>query len=228
MALVVPSDRDRRVLRVMTFNVRGLRDDRAAVVEVLREAAPDVVAVQEPPRGPAGRRRLERLARAADLEVAVAGGGARTTALLTAPGLVVLDPHGAALPWTPPRTRRGLAVAEVDGIRVVGVHLGLTAAERARHADRIRQLVTTAPGPVVVAGDLNEPPGGPTWRTLGRHLRDLSAESGPTYPARDPRTRIDVVLGSPACEPGGAERRTGQVAERASDHLAVVADVLVT
>lgn len=212
----------------MTFNVRRLRDDRDAVVALLREAEADVVAIQEPPRGPTGRGRLARLAREAGLEVAVAGVGSATTALLVAEGLTVLGARSVALPWSPPRTRRALAVAEVDGIRVVSVHLGLSAAERAKHVDRLLRLVTATPGPVVVAGDLNEPPTGPSWAELRLHLRDLSAASGPTYPARAPRDRIDVVLGSRACQPGGAHRLTGDHAERASDHLAVVADVLVT
>lgn len=226
--MVAPSDRDRRVLRVMTFNVRRLRDDRAAVRALLEAGAPDVVALQEPPRGATGRARLGRLARDAGLEVAVGGGGARTTALLVAPGFTVLGARTVRLPWTPGATRRGLAVAEVDGVLVVAVHLGLRAAERAAHVARLARLVTAAPGPVVVAGDLNEPPGGPSWRALGRHLRDLSADAGPSFPATAPRVRIDVVLGSRACEPGGARSLAGPPADRASDHLPVVADVLVT
>src|SRR5690606_38786677 len=149
-------------LRVMTYNVRGLKDDEAAVVEVLRAATPDVVALQEPPRGPLGRRRLARLAERAGLEVLVGGGGARTTALLARPGLPVGTAYAMRLPARPLRTRRGLATADVAGLRVVSVHLGLAARERSRQLVRILPLVAAAPD-CVVAGDLNEPPGGPTW-----------------------------------------------------------------
>ncbi|WP_034226648.1 endonuclease/exonuclease/phosphatase family protein, partial [Actinotalea ferrariae] len=65
-------------LRVATWNVRQLKDDRSAVVDVLRSLDADVVALQEPPRGPRGRSRLRGLAHDAGLAVAVAGGGART------------------------------------------------------------------------------------------------------------------------------------------------------
>src|SRR5689334_14849389 len=37
-------------LRVLSYNIRSLRDDRAAVVRVIRDAAPDVVCLQEAPR----------------------------------------------------------------------------------------------------------------------------------------------------------------------------------
>lgn len=208
----------------MTYNVRGLKDDEAAVVEVLRAATPDVVALQEPPRGPLGRRRLARLAERAGLEVLVGGGGARTTALLARPGLPVGTAYAMRLPARPLRTRRGLATADVAGLRVVSVHLGLAARERSRQLVRILPLVAAAPD-CVVAGDLNEPPGGPTWRRFGLHLRDLAPDAGPTYPASAPRERIDAVLGSRGLTASGARTVDDAVARRASDHLPVVVDV---
>lgn len=220
--------RDRRLLRVMTFNVRRLRDDRDAVVALLRAAEPDVVAVQEPPRGPTGGLRLRRLAGEAGLRVAVAGGGARTTALLVAEGMVVLGTRRVGLPTQVGRTRRGFAVADVEGIRVVAVHLGLDRAERSAHVDRVLRVVTATPGPLVLAGDLNEPPGGPASRSLALHLHDLGATSGPTFPADAPRVRIDVVLGSRGSTADGVLPVDTALARRASDHIPVVVDVLVT
>lgn len=212
-------------LRVMTWNVHRLRDDRDAVVATLREAGPDVVALQEPPRGPLGRRRLAGLAREAGLRVAVAGGGARTTALLVRPDLPVSGRRTMRLPVRPGRTRRGLAYADVAAFRVMSLHLGLSGTERARHLIRVLHLVRAAPGPVVVAGDLNEEPGGPSWRRLALHLRDVTTHVGPTFPAGGPRRRIDAVLAAPGVEASGAHRVDDDVARRASDHLPVVVDV---
>jgi len=213
-------------LRVATYNIRGLRDDRAAVVAVLRECAADVVAVQEPPRGPLGRLRLRSVAEAVGLEVAVAGGGARTTALLVRPGLPVTGPRSFRLPWTPGRTRRGLSIADVHGLRVISVHLGLSAGERSRHLVRLMPIVrATAGAGCVVAGDLNEPPGGSTWRRLALQLRDLTAGSGPTYPAPDPQVRIDAVLGTGGLVADHVRVVDDDVARRASDHLPVVVEV---
>lgn len=215
-----------RSLRVLTFNVRGLKDDRAAVVEVLRSAAPDVVALQEPPRGPSGRSKLRALAHDAGLVVAVGGGGARTTALLVRPGLPVTGARGKRLTWRPGRTRRGLAVADVCGVRVISTHLSLVPSERARHLIRLLLLVRATEGAgCVVAGDLNEEPGGPSWRRLGQHLRDTTAASGPTFTARNPRRRLDAVLASTGLVPSGGRRIDDDVARRASDHLPVVVDL---
>jgi endonuclease/exonuclease/phosphatase family metal-dependent hydrolase len=213
-------------LRVATWNLRQLKDDRSAVVEVLRALDADVVAVQEPPRGPAGRSRLRRLAHDAGLAVAVAGGGARTTALLVRPGVPVHGARSMRLAWRPGRTRRGLAYAEVAGIRVVSVHLGLSEEERARHLVRLGHLFrSTTSGGVVVAGDLNEEPGGPTRRALERHLRDATAAVGPTFPTRRPHRRLDVVLVSPGLRVSGARRIQDEHTRVASDHLPVVVEV---
>ncbi|WP_129339692.1 endonuclease/exonuclease/phosphatase family protein [Cellulomonas endophytica] len=234
---------DLTTLRLMTYNVRGLRDDARAVAAVVAAQSPDVLAVQEPPRGPLGRRRLARLARRTGLVPVVSGRGARTTALLVAPGLPVADARAVRLPWRPGRTRRGASLAEVAGLRVLVVHLGLDARERARHLELLLarpELAApgttgtgpTAPGttaprtvaagaeagaggaaggrrvPLVVLGDLNELPSGPSWRRLGERLVDAAVAAGggiPTFPAARPRKRIDAVLVEPPVEPARAE-----------------------
>lgn len=212
-------------MRVLTYNLHGLRDDPSAVVEVLRGAGADVVAVQEPPRGPRGRSRLERLAHDAGYVAAVSGGGARTTALLVRRDVPVIGARAQRLRWRPGSTRRGLAYAQVAGIRVISVHLGLSAQERARHLVRVLHLVRSAPGECVLAGDLNEEPGGPSWRRLTLHLRDVTAGSGPTFPAERPRVRIDAVLASSGLVASGARAVREEPAPRASDHLPVLVDV---
>lgn len=213
-------------LRVMTYNVRQLKDDRAAVVRVLRAAAPDVVALQEPPRGPLGRQRLRRVAEAAGLEPVVSGGGARTTALLARPGLTVTGAWARPLPWRPVRTPRGLAIADIAGVRVICVHLGLSAPERADQVTRILPIVRAAQGAgCVVAGDLNELPTGAAWRRLNHVLRDLTSAAGPTYPAPAAVKRIDAVLATGGLVGTGAHVIADDDARRASDHLPVVVDV---
>ncbi|QGQ18578.1 endonuclease/exonuclease/phosphatase [Cellulomonas sp. JZ18] len=212
---------DDRTLRVMTYNLRGLRQEVDALVAVVRAVGPDVLAVQEPPRGPLGRRRLRAFAARTGLRVAVGGGGARTTALLVAPHRAVRDARALRLPWRFGLTRRGVSTARVDGVRVAVVHLGLRADERARHVDLlVRRLVAAQAGgsPVLVAGDLNERPGGPSWLALhgvGDGLQDAAVAGGderPTYPADAPRLRIDAVL---------ADRRLAVQAARVPDEAAV-------
>lgn len=236
------------VLRVMTYNLKGLKLDAAAAAAVVRAADPDVVGVQEPPRGPLGRWRLRRFARDAGLRVAVGHGGARTTALLVARRAASVEGARAVrLPWFGPRerrtawTRRGYALATVEGVRVVSVHLSLDRLERARHLTRILAEVRASPGPCVVVGDLNEQPGGETWGRLGELLRDAHGDApggaggaGPvdgrveparTFSAVRPRRRIDAVLASAELVPRAAHVPDDDAARRASDHLPVVADL---
>ncbi|MFD0632519.1 endonuclease/exonuclease/phosphatase family protein [Catenulispora yoronensis] len=47
-------------VRVLSYNVRSLRDDRAALARVVRGCEPDVVCVQESPGSSAGAGRLGR------------------------------------------------------------------------------------------------------------------------------------------------------------------------
>lgn len=196
--------------------------------------APDVVALTEPPRGLRGRARLARVAGHAGLTIAVR---ARTCAVLVRDGLPVTGARAVRMRWTPGLTRRGVATVDVAGVRVLAVHLGLRAAERTRHVDRMVRLVAAAPGPCVVAGDLNEGPSGSSWRALGRALEDLAPGAGPTYPAHAPRVRIDAVLGRGVRVSGGDPRRAGRAPgeegdvaapwRQASDHLPVAVDVEV-
>lgn len=220
----------------MTWNLHALgtpwlttRRCVDAAVEVLRDAAPDVVGVQERPLGPLGRVRLRRFARRAGLRVVVGGGASRTTALLVRADLPADTVRAFRLPWEPPRTRRGAGTARVVGdlgaVRVVVIHLGLDAGERERH---LRLLLGRLPltDPLVVLGDLNELPGSPSWRTLlATGLTDAAADAGLTFPASAPAQRIDAVLVGYGLRVTAARVLDVPAARAASDHLPVIVDL---
>lgn len=224
-------------LRVMTWNLHALgtpwlttRRCVDAVVGVLRDTAPDVVGVQERPLGPLGRWRLRRVARRAGLRVVVGGGASRTTALLVRADLPSDRVAAYRLPWELPRTRRGASTPRVlaggEKVRVVVVHLGLDAGERARH---LRLLLDRIPRtePWVVLGDINELPDQPSWRTLlARGLTDAAAYAGPTFPASAPAQRIDAVLVGYGLRVTAARVLDVPAARVASDHLPVVVDLV--
>ncbi|QHT56748.1 hypothetical protein GXP71_12095 [Cellulomonas sp. H30R-01] len=233
-------------LRLMSYNVKGLQQDGRAVAEVVRAERPDVLAVQEPPRGPLGWWRLHRFARRTGLRVVVGGRGARTTALLASPGLAVTHAHALPLPWQAGTVRRGVALARVEGVVVVAVHLSLDRAERLRHLDVLDAHLARAQRPLVLVGDLNEQPGGPTWqRLLGSGtpggvggaggtagaqaglagLLDAAPDGPPTYPAVDARHRIDVVLHDAGVRVVAAHVRDDALVHRASDHRPLVVDL---
>ncbi|PJI93885.1 endonuclease/exonuclease/phosphatase family protein [Luteimicrobium subarcticum] len=258
-------------MRLVTWNVRSLKQDRAAVVAVLRALEPDVVALQEAPKWWRGAHRLRRLAADSGLEVAVPAGvlGARTCAVLvradgSPPGdgrrppvrpVRVVSWRAVRLRlrvtgrqhWYP--TLRGAALAVVrpaDGpdVVVASVHLSLDPRERAEHLGEVvaavRAVARGAAVPVdrvVVAGDLNEPPGGEAWRALAdAGWRDLAADDAPTFSTTSPRRRLDAVLAGSTLS--GAARRVGgegaqegaEVAKNVSagsDHFPVVADLVL-
>jgi endonuclease/exonuclease/phosphatase family metal-dependent hydrolase len=228
-------------LRVVTYNVRHLRDDDAALVRVIRGVAPDVLCLQETPRHPRWRARLARLARESDLLYACGGRPAGNVAVLTHLRVDVLATHERKLTKHPGLHQRGLAGVDLRvgdaRVTVASVHLGLDAQERVGHAAEVlTALDATCPsdhgdGVAVVAGDLNERPGGAAWEALGGRLRDawaLAPTGGElTYPASGPRARIDAVLVDPGVRvvSCGVPPLTSDMSA-ATDHRPVVAELL--
>jgi endonuclease/exonuclease/phosphatase family metal-dependent hydrolase len=220
-------------LRVMTYNVRSLRDSRRAVTAVIARADPDVVCLQEVPRFLYWRRRRRRLAAATGLRL-VAGDRSRrvAVAVLVRPGLEAHDADERLLPLTPGLHRRSTASATVHvggaAVRVVSVHLGLDETERKQHARDLRGR-DAAYEHLVLAGDLNDLPGSRTWQELGAGLVDAweVAGDGPglTFSARRPRRRIDGVLVSSGLRPTAAHVPGDGMVAQASDHRPVVVDL---
>lgn len=222
-------------MRVMTWNVRSLRDDHDALESVIRTAHPDVLALQEAPRFWRSRTKLAALARRTGLLFACGGRASAGTALLTSLQMDVLRTSEALLPRTPGLHRRGVALAEIrpsgtnTHLAVACVHLGLRAAERRQHAQRINDLVAGVGRPLsIVAGDLNEAPQAPAARLLAAGRRDPGAVADePTFPAKAPRHRIDVVL-VPGSLAATAQVLGGEQVARATDHRPVVVDLHLT
>jgi endonuclease/exonuclease/phosphatase family metal-dependent hydrolase len=249
------------VLRLVSYNVHDLRDDRDAVAHVLRSMRSDVALLQEVPRRWFERPRVSRLARECGLRWSSGGRPSGGTAVFVSRRVDLVAATAFRLPVRGPFTRtRGAAFATVElgGARLtaVSVHLPLQPAQRVSHARIVRARLAAHPptgsGPtsLVVAGDLNEPPGGPAWAVLGAGLRDAAASDGrepaPTFTARRPERRIDAVLVGPGARVGsvrvpgaavGTDRGAGgdgpwpdvtlQDLWSASDHLPVVVDLLL-
>ena len=212
-------------MRVVSWNVRSLRDDGPGVARALRGLAPDVVLVQEAPRLWRSRAACARLARDAGLRVVTGGRRAHGNLLLAAPGVAVRSSQDLRLPKRPGLHRRGAVVGVVElagrPLAVLGTHLDLDPAAR---VDSARRLRASAPAglPLVVGADVNDEPGSPAWDVLSAGLVDAGAGCGPTFSSADPRRRIDAVLVDPALRVGAcAVVPTGPV----SDHLPVVADL---
>ena len=215
--------------RVLTYNVRSLRDDAAAVAAVVRACDPDVVFLQEAPRFCRWRSKLAKLARECGLLYVTGGRTTGGVALLANLRVDVSDLREGLLTKHRGLHQRGVAAAVVarsgERLLVASTHLGLKPEERAEHAGEVVTLLRQVPAPhAVVAGDFNEPPGKPAWRAFqAGGLRDLGPESGVTFPARGPRKRIDGILGSTGVAAVDYRVVDHPLVERASDHRPVLA-----
>jgi endonuclease/exonuclease/phosphatase family metal-dependent hydrolase len=234
-------------LRLLSYNIRSMRDDTAALARVIRACAPDVLCVQEAPRFFRWRQHAARLGRATGLTYVT--GGAPTgcgTMIMSTLRPVVERTEDVTLPLTLGQHRRGLAMAVLrfgDGagaarLGVISCHLSTQRAERYEQGHLLlRHLAALGTPAAVVAGDLNDRPDGRTFRLLAGELTDAwaAAPEGGEYTstAQTPYQRIDAVLCTSAVEVVGCgvpHALPGVNAEDlrcATDHLPVLATLEV-
>jgi endonuclease/exonuclease/phosphatase family metal-dependent hydrolase len=225
-------------LRVLSYNVRSMRDDTEALASVIREAQPDLVCVQEAPRFLRWRSRCASLARTSGLVVVTGGRPAGAMLLLARLGVDVHSTHDTLLSRTPGLHQRGLAVAEVSvgGARfaVASLHLGLRADERLRHVDEVIAVMAGYEVPVVLAGDVNEHPGEPAWSVLSETYQDSwtaagnDAAGGMTFRSDAPYERIDGVFADRRLSVLSCEVPSSAEVAKASDHCPVLAVISQT
>lgn len=220
-------------IRVASYNVRGLKDDRTAVVETIRSIAPDILLLQEVPRHPISGHRIANFAD--DVGLTWFGGKRfrMSTTLMTSLRLDVLNATHGRLPVRVLDEPRGYGMATVrlPGHRplVAGsLHLSLRSTDRLREA---KEFLTTAKAlrlPIVVGGDLNEEPTGSAWRYLARELNEVSG-AGPTYSAQQPHKRIDGIFASAQLAAVAPELSlSSDLLATATDHLPVAIDLDVS
>lgn len=219
-------------VRVMSYNVRSLRDDPDAVAAVIRCVRPDVVCLQEAPRFWRRRARCARLARLSEMFVAGGGRDAGANLLLVGLRAHVLRAQPVLFPRRPGLHQRGvmLAVLRIGAAKlaVAGTHLSLDPAERLEHAALVVDLLKGLGEPnALLAADVNDVPGSPAWAALTTKLNDVAADE-PTFPATAPVRRIDGLFASTGLTPVGHPGIDGPLVARASDHRPVVVDLLVS
>ncbi|MGH8837514.1 MAG: endonuclease/exonuclease/phosphatase family protein, partial [Actinomycetes bacterium] len=196
-------------VRVMSYNVRSMRDDRSALGRIIRACDPDVVCVQEAPRFFRWRSRCAELARTSGLVVVTGGRPAGAMLLLAGLRARVLYTEDLQLRKLPRLHQRGLAMAvlEIQGARfgVASMHLSLNDDERAYQVPEVlshlRRLDATE---LVLAGDVNEQPPGLRWQGLLGELTDayVKAPWGGefTITSKAPNRRIDGIFVSAGVE----------------------------
>lgn len=213
------------------------RFDPGRIGQVIREIAPDVIALQEADKRFGARHGLLDLARLKDetglVPVPVessnaAAHGWHGNVVLFRQGLV-RDVHQVSLPGLEPR---GALVVDIDlesgaALRIVAAHLGLLRRSRSQQARMIIDLMRSRDErPTLLLGDLNE------WRLGGRSaLSALDAAFGampvpvPSFPAGLPLLALDrIIANRPEILSEVAVHDT-PLARIASDHLPIKAFV---
>jgi endonuclease/exonuclease/phosphatase family metal-dependent hydrolase len=229
-----------RTLKVATWNIHRAvgADGRYAptrIVEVLHELDAELVALQEVPLRREHENFLVDLERATGYHT-VAGRlfQRRGTDL----GNAVLSRHAFAsvahldlsIDAYEPRGAIDvrIEVGARDSLRVLATHLGLRPGERRQQVRLLLAAVERErPQPTILMGDLNE------WYLWGRPLRWLHAHfrerpaAPPTFPAHRPVFALDRIWISPVGCLRRLRRHASPLARVASDHLPLVAEVVV-
>jgi endonuclease/exonuclease/phosphatase family metal-dependent hydrolase len=226
-------------LRLLSYNIRSMRDDRAALARVIRGAAADVVVVQEAPRFLRWRSQCAALARTSGLVVVGGGRPAGANLIMSTLSVDVDAVHDVAFSTDSGLHHRGavVAVLRLAGTRfaVVGTHLDLKPEPRLRHVGELHaavgRLVPTGLS-TIVAADVNDRPGSVTWDALTAARADTFAALGVgddpaafTSTATNPHQRIDGVFADLAVVVRSAAVLDGPDVRVASDHRPLLVEL---
>jgi len=125
--------------------------------------------------------------------------------------------------------QRGLLEVHVrtpDGpLTVFCTHLGLDPDERSMQAREIAVALDSSTGVKLVCGDFNEDVDGPAVTALIglSGVVDAGSNCPPTFSSNRPASRIDLIL----CDPSIGVHSVSVPKTTASDHLPVVADLML-
>lgn len=233
-------------LRVATYNIhrcqgldRRVRPDRIAAV--LQAIGADIVALQEVVgAGPGGRGQAEALGAQLGLGWVMAPTRRYRQHLY---GNVILSRYPivhhaqSSLTWRtcePRCAQRADIHLPGDGtIHVYNVHLGTAVLERRYQAGRLSAILTDrrVRGPRIVMGDFNEWTRGLVTDMMNRICDSADAEQPVrrrrSYPGVLPLLQLDHIYYRGDVRVEGVEQPRGRTALVASDHLPLVADLLV-
>ena len=227
----------RQSLRILSYNIHGCVgsdgcEDADRVLEVIRSADADVVALQEvyddDVEDRSFLRGLERLNYASVIygQTMRKNTGAYGNILMLRHESSSVERINLSQSGAEPR---GAIRAEFDyagqSIEVLATHLGLKSRERARQIDTLIQASECAsPGLRILMGDLNE------WWPASRALRKIAAKYSQvsqvnTFPSKWPLLKLDRIY---VDAPGASvrfSRMESQEARIASVHLPLLAEM---
>ena len=234
-ALFVLSAQAGDVLRLMTYNVRNARGmdnscNYQRVANVINNARPDVVAVQELDSMTArsnGTDVLRELAERTQLHPYFApaidyDGGKYGIGLLAKEAPLRLQTF--ALPGR--EEARTLIVAEFPEYIFGCTHLSLTEEDRMKSLEILKSVAVSAEKPFFLAGDFNSDAGSGFIKELKNTFQVLSNPKQPTYPASEPKETLDYLIALKQEKPTFVVNSTRGIDEPlASDHRPLLVEV---
>ncbi len=218
-------------VKMMSYNVRSAKGmdgerDYQRIANIIRNAAPDVVAVQE--LDSMTRRSnniyvLGEIAHRAQMHPTYLpaidfDGGKYGIGILSRE--VPLRTDGIALPGR--EEKRALLIAEFERYIFACTHLSLTEEDRMASLKIIREQASKAGKPFFIAGDLNAIPDSDFIKELGKDFRILSNPEQKTFPADTPDRTLDYIAVWKKTNPVFAVKSNRVLEEAtASDHRPV-------
>ncbi|WP_317054730.1 endonuclease/exonuclease/phosphatase family protein [Roseovarius rhodophyticola] len=225
----------RNALRLVSYNIRKARglDQRRSperVIEVINSLNADLVALQE-----ADRRFGERVAAVpaemieaeTDLKVVPvakrkASVGWHGNAVLVRKDLEVACVEQIDLPGLEPRGAVKVTLGCENAVSIIAMHLGLRRSDRQAQLEQIKALAEPDEH-VVLLGDFNEWSSHKGFAPIQDRFKIVAP--GRTFHASRPMAALDRFAFSETLMFSDAGVEQGALAQRASDHLPIWADV---
>jgi endonuclease/exonuclease/phosphatase family metal-dependent hydrolase/Icc-related predicted phosphoesterase len=229
-----PYPQQENTVRVMSYNVRnakGMDDvtDYQRIADVINEAAPDVVALQELDSVTGRSRGVDVLTRLAGLTAMFAVYGASIPFDGGQYGIGVLSKEKPVswkrIPLPGREELRSLLIVEFKNYILGCTHFSLNGDDRQASVAIINEAVRAFNKPVFLAGDLNATPESPVMQAFRDKWVILNDTAKFTIPSDKPRRTIDYIMGYTPKGQVYSVWQTRVINTEASDHLPLFADV---
>lgn len=201
-SLFILSAQAQNTLRLMTYNIKnanGMDDVRSfqRIANVINNASPDVVAVQEVDSMThrSGQKYvLGEIAERTQMHAYFApaidyDGGKYGVGLLTKQAPIRLQ----TMPLPGREEARTLILAEFEDYIYCCTHLSLTEEDRMKSLKVLKTFADSSKKPFFLAGDMNAEPESAFIKELQKEYQIISNPKQPTFPAPEPKETIDYI-----------------------------------